>query len=685
MTVNKAIAESQDKIKSAPYYIAVDDAARSKFLNQKFKGFVKDKEKKFPKSLGAEHPFSFEEAEKVLTHVGVVSGAINKIKEAIVGDFSVSSENENVDALVKDFVKNTNFTSVLREWIKEGLSKGNGFMEIDLKEQRVQVLNANNMFVKRDKHGNIKKYNQFVGKSFTGGKVSKDQVVEFKVNEMAHLKLNKIANNAYGIGWLYPNERVIENLIINEQDNARLISRKAGAPIHVKVGQPGEVVDTGAIDAFSNSLKYMNNSTEWVTDPNVDMKLIDFGGINDNILKALDHDMEMLSAGMEIPMVLFGKANIPEGLANVQLEAFQRKIASIREEIETIVVNTIFKPLLQSQSNTTKKVKGFKPQVSEGLQGNINFLWNLPGEQEKNNRLEKLNNILQNFAIDETMRRAIQLEIARILDLEGMDELLPDPKDADDDEAAAIKTGQDTEENKDKENPDKQKERDIKQPEVPGAKPTAKASNKVKIREKNAKVEDKLKEHLTIDEARDMSIREYINLTELEGFNYSDYLIKILQRLKIDPFTDLTALNEKDLELGLFSKLEIEKMRIVLRDGFRRNKTIREIENELNRNLDIQDRFVDKDGDKVLSVTKENRPNLIARSETVRLSNMGLKDLYQENDVTEYQYLAAVDDRTSDICMSLNGRIFKTEDGQPGENMPPMHPNCRSTIVGVVK
>ncbi len=670
MTANESIAESQNKEKKVTCFIAVDEGAKAKHLQEKFKGMVHDKEVKIPVRLGAEHPFDFTSAEKVLTHVGIISGAINKIKESIVGDFSVTSDNENINAILDDFIKNTNFTSVLREWIKEGLTKGNGFMEIDLNEQRVQVLNANNMYVKRNKNGKIMRYNQFLGKTITSS-FKKEEVKEFKPRQIAHLKLNKIANGAYGIGLLYPNERTIENLILNTQDKAKIISRKAGAPIHVKVGQPGEVVDSGAIQAFSNDLKFMNNQTEWVTDPNIEMSLIDFNGVGDNIQKAIDGDVEMLAFGMEIPMVLFGKANIPEGIAKVQEKADLRKIASIREEIEMIIVNTVFKPLLLAQSGKTEKVKGFKPQPSEGLAGDINFTWNLPGEEEKNARLEKLNMLLQNFAIDESMRRAIQIEIAKILDLEGLDETLLKPEDADDqaDQDAARKA----------------EEEKIKQPEVPGAKPTAKASNKPKIKEQNNKVASKLKEHISIDEARDMTIREYINLTELEGFNYSDYLIKILQKLKIDKFIDLTALNEAQLELGLLNKGEIEKLRIVLRDGFRKNKTIREIENEIARNVDMPDRFIEKDGKKILSVSAAARPNMVARTETVRLSNLGLKDLYEENDIEQYQYLAAIDDRTSEICQSLNGRIFNVKDGQPGVNMPAMHANCRSTIVGVVK
>lgn len=670
MTANKSISDSQNKQKTVSSYIAVDESARAKHLTEKFKGLVHDKEVKIPVRLGAEHPFDFKNAEDVLIHVGIISGAINKIKEAIVGDFTITSNNENINAILDDFVKNTNFTSVLREWIKEGLTKGNGFMEIDLKESRVQVLNANNMFVKRNKNGKILRYNQFIGKSITS-KFNKEEVVDFKPNQIAHLKLNKIANAPYGIGLLFPNERVIENMILNEQDNVKITSRKAGAPIHVKVGLEGEVVDSNAIQDFSNNLKFMNNSTEWVTDKNVEMSLINFSGVTDNILGAIEHDVEMISAGMEIPMVLFGKANINEGIAKVQLEAWQRKIASIREEIENIIVNTIFTPLLLAQSGKTEKVKGFKPQESKGLAGDINFTWNLPGEEEKNARLEKLNMLLQNFGIDESMRRAIQIEIAKILNIEGLEEVLLKPEDANDQEDQDLAR--------------KAEEEKIKQPEVPGAKPTAKASNEVKLKEQNTKVQDKLKEHLTLEEARDMNLREYVNITELAGFNYSDYLIKILQKLKIDKFSDLSALNEAQLDLGLLSKSEVEKLRIVLRDGFRKNKTIREIENDISKNVDIQDRFIERDGEKVLSVTAASRPIMIARTETVRLANLGLKDLFTENKVEQYQYLAAIDNRTSDICRSLNGRVFNVKDGIPGVNMPAMHANCRSTILGVVK
>ena len=66
-----------------------------------------------------------------------------------------------------------------------------------------------------------------------------------------------------------------------------------------------------------------------------------------------------------------------------------------------------------------------------------------------------------------------------------------------------------------------------------------------------------------------------------------------------------------------------------------------------------------------------------ALNETTRLS-------YEEAEIEEYEYLAEIDGRTSDICRELNGQKFKMKDAKAGVNYPPMHPHCRSTTVPVI-
>lgn len=46
--------------------------------------------------------------------------------------------------------------------------------------------------------------------------------------------------------------------------------------------------------------------------------------------------------------------------------------------------------------------------------------------------------------------------------------------------------------------------------------------------------------------------------------------------------------------------------------------------------------------------------------------------------IDRYEFVAVLDKKTSDICQTLDGQIFRRAEAQTGKNLPPMHPNCRS-------
>ena len=54
---------------------------------------------------------------------------------------------------------------------------------------------------------------------------------------------------------------------------------------------------------------------------------------------------------------------------------------------------------------------------------------------------------------------------------------------------------------------------------------------------------------------------------------------------------------------------------------------------------------------------------------------------YDECDAEKYEFVAVLDLRTSEICRSLDGKVFLVKDAMPGKNMNPMHPFCRSTTI----
>ena len=49
---------------------------------------------------------------------------------------------------------------------------------------------------------------------------------------------------------------------------------------------------------------------------------------------------------------------------------------------------------------------------------------------------------------------------------------------------------------------------------------------------------------------------------------------------------------------------------------------------------------------------------------------------YKENGFEEYEYMACHNRDVCANCKALDGKIFKIDDGMPGENAPPMHPSC---------
>lgn len=75
----------------------------------------------------------------------------------------------------------------------------------------------------------------------------------------------------------------------------------------------------------------------------------------------------------------------------------------------------------------------------------------------------------------------------------------------------------------------------------------------------------------------------------------------------------------------------------------------------------------------------------LARTELTYIQNQATLDSYRQAGIRQYEYLAEIDDRTSDICSDLNGQRFNIDAAIAGVNYPPMHPNCRSTVLAVIE
>jgi len=378
-------------------------AGNTKISSEQFKGEIVQQQTKFNKELGEEHPFDYSITEGLYKNFGLLTGIIDKFVDFVVGPgFFVTSDDERAVQIINDFLRETNFDNILRAWLKEALIKGNGYIEIGGKKeeqpQGMKILDAKFMYVKRNNKGEIKGYTQLIGDSKT---FTKNKPINFDNFQIAHLPINHLGNDAYGIGIIFPSMVFVNNLIKNEKDLQMLMERKANSPLHIKVGNAstGEIPTQAEIDAYAEKVTSLKNNQEWVTDAMVELKAINFGDIGEKFESVLTHDLKMIMFSLQVPEVLMGAGSIPEGLAKVQMDAFERRIQSIQAEAEKVIENKILRRVLQSQ----------------GIDSHVEFEWGRPSNTERNERIGRITELLKIPTLSFALIQELEKDIARNL------------------------------------------------------------------------------------------------------------------------------------------------------------------------------------------------------------------------------------------------------------------------------
>lgn len=83
---------------------------------------------------------------------------------------------------------------------------------------------------------------------------------------------------------------------------------------------------------------------------------------------------------------------------------------------------------------------------------------------------------------------------------------------------------------------------------------------------------------------------------------------------------------------------------------------------------------------KAMDVSKRQAARLVM-TESAYFATESQKKAYEELDVEEYEILATLDHKTSDICRTMDGKHFKLSDMHIGVNAPPFHCYCRTVTI----
>lgn len=75
----------------------------------------------------------------------------------------------------------------------------------------------------------------------------------------------------------------------------------------------------------------------------------------------------------------------------------------------------------------------------------------------------------------------------------------------------------------------------------------------------------------------------------------------------------------------------------------------------------------------------------IARTESTRVQIQAKKETFERNGIEKFQFYNPMDAKTSQVCADMNGTVFKVSEIRYGDNAPPLHPHCRSSIMPVTE
>ncbi len=129
-----------------------------------------------------------------------------------------------------------------------------------------------------------------------------------------------------------------------------------------------------------------------------------------------------------------------------------------------------------------------------------------------------------------------------------------------------------------------------------------------------------------------------------------------------------------------------DKLRVTVQNGMLTGENMRDMVKRLRGELRLADKAnigqtIAKGGE--LTTLANSQIKALIRTSVTQMTNTVNQQMYIANQdvIDSYRYRATLDLRTTPICQSLDGKVFKFGKGP----QPPQHFGCRSTIVFITK
>lgn len=221
----------------------------------------------------------------------------------------------------------------------------------------------------------------------------------------------------------------------------------------------------------------------------------------------------------------------------------------------------------------------------------------------------------------------------------------------------------------------------------------------IKYGEKNAINQEWMKElenassrvHISRLESLQLQLRHHVEKLyggQLEGFE------QLMKETYQDQYYHVAFEIQKGFEVGFTLQAidEVQLTKIISKpwtaDGFTFSRRIWRDQNQLIHMLQtnlMQSVARGEAPDRLISViakkmgsSRSNAARLV-QTEASFFSAAAQKDAFKELGLEKYEIIATLDGKTSEICQSMDGKVFSMTDFEPGVTANPFHARCRTT------
>jgi len=278
---------------------------------------------------------------------------------------------------IEDWIDDTNFMLTLQNAMLQMQIYGNAYLEINDLEN-MKFLPVDKMFVvvstKTGDNGTILGYKQKIA--------GESEAIDFKPDEIVHFKWNVesgLDGGFYGISDYRNAVSTLTKLLNFQEDMGGVINRHANPIIHWIVGSQDSPGTTEQISNFKGNLGDREAGGDLITSWGVEAKTIatDLRMIQpDGILKHLENQ---LIAAFQVPEIFVrGGESSNKATADVELQAFDRRVKAIRKVVTTYAEDLIF-----------PKISG----VSEG-EDKVRIAWAEPSFETESKKAEMVKNLI---------------------------------------------------------------------------------------------------------------------------------------------------------------------------------------------------------------------------------------------------------------------------------------------------